>query len=142
MTCGSSDSDSNWAMETNVVPAPKRQVEARFRRLLADIGIPDHVDVLKYTLHSPRNFYTNAADQIGWSTESQTILGRWSKNSKMPHHYLRSKGTRVLQLRHDLAERIRLGWEPVGSHQIPNPPPASSSHSSRQDTHLPVNSLD
>ena len=142
LRCGNPDLESSWILEKQICPAPKRQVESRSRQLLTSIGIPDHTDVMKYTLHSPRNFYTNGADQIGWSTESQTILGRWSKNSKMPEHYLRSKGTRELQLRHDLSERIRLGWEPVGSHQIPNPPPASSAHSSRQDTHLSVNSLD
>ena len=136
-----SDQNEFWVLDKFVCPAPKRQIEERFRKLLHEFGVSID-DTAKYTLHSPRNFYTNGADQIGWSSESQTILGRWSKNSKMPEHYLRSKGTRELQLRHDLGERIRLGWEPVGSHQIPNPPPASSSHSSRQDTHLSVNSLD
>ena len=106
----------------------------RLRDIIYEVGVPSGVIADNYTLHSPRNFYTNSANQVGWSLESQTVLGRWSKNSKMPDRYIRSNGSLELQLRTDIANRIRKGWEPVGKFQIPNPPPASFQHFGRQDT--------
>ena len=122
-----------WFITSNQ-PASKKMVLERLREIIHDIGVPSGLTADNYTLHSPRNFYTNSANQVGWSLESQTVLGRWSKNSKMPDRYIRSNGSLELQLRTDIANRIRNGWEPVGKFQIPNPPPSSFPHFGRQDT--------
>ena len=127
-----------------LIAAPKRQIEKLMRDVIFKIGVPSGKNSENYTLHSPRNFYVNGASQLGWTNESQTILGRWSKNSKMPEHYCRSSGALELQIRNDLASRVRKGWEPKGKHQIPMPPPASNPHSGRTDTTLSssVNQVD
>ena len=56
-------------------PAPKKQVEKMLRETIFEIGVPSGTTSGSFTLHSPRNFYVNGASQLGWDTESQTILG-------------------------------------------------------------------
>ena len=121
-----------WKFSPN--EGPKRQIEQRMREYIFDIGVPSGTRSEQYTLHSPRNFYTNGAGQLGWNLEAQTILGRWKKNSIMPEHYSRSSGSLELQIRSDLANRVRKGWEPKGKNEIPMAPPASAPHASRLDT--------
>ena len=114
--------------------ARKKMILQHLRDTIHMVGVPSGMAPDSYTLHYPRNFYTNSASQVGWSLESQTVLGRWSKNSKMPDRYIRSNGSLELQLRSDICDRTRKGWEPVGKFQTPNPPPFSSQHFGRQDT--------
>ena len=57
-------------------PGPKKQIEQRLREMIFEIGTPSGTTPENYTLHSPRNFYTNGAGQLGWNNEAQTILGR------------------------------------------------------------------
>ena len=133
--------DKEW----NVIDscAPKRQIEQRMRELIHKVGVPSGHQANSYTLHSPRNFYTNAGAQLGWNIESQTVLGRWTKSSTMPEHYTRGTGVLELQLRRDISERIGSGWEPAKSFQISNIPPPSTPHHGRQDTTGPcVTQLD
>ena len=114
--------------------AAKRQIETRLRDLINKIGMPSGSFPENYTLHSPRNFYTNASAQLGWNQETQTVLGRWSKNSVMPDHYTRCSGVLELQLRKDISDRIGKGWEPAKSFTLANAPAPESSHYGRQDT--------
>ena len=131
--------DKNWNLFDSV--AAKRQIEARLRELVHKVGGPPGVFPESYTLHSPRNFYTNASAQLGWSQETQTVLGRWSKKSAMPDHYNRSTGVLELQVRKDISDRIGQGWEPAKSFSLSQAPAPVSSHYGRQDTSL-VNQLD
>ena len=133
--------DKEWNLFDSM--ATKRQIEARLRELIHKVGVPAGKTPDAYTLHSPRNFYTNASSQLGWSQETQTVLGRWSKNSVMPDHYTRSTGVLELQLRKDISDRIGKGWEPAKSFNIANAPAPESSHYGRQDTSASlVNQLD
>ena len=63
-----------WKYSPN--EGPKRQIEQRMRECIFEIGVPSGTRAEQYTLHSPRNFYTNGAGQLGWNLEAQTILGR------------------------------------------------------------------
>ena len=121
-----------WLHSTS--EGPKKQMEQRLHEVIFTVGVPSGSRAEHYTLHSPRNFYTNGAGQLGWNQEAQTILGRWKKNSIMPEHYSRSSGTLELQIRADLADRVRKGWEPKGKNEIPMAPPANVPHACRLDT--------
>ena len=76
-----------------------------------------------YTLHSPRNWYTSVAAQLGWNCKAQTTLGRWGDASKMPNRYNRQKGTVELSARSDIVNRIRDGWTPADEHATAQKPP-------------------
>ena len=89
--------------------------------MLASFSIPNPAD---YALHSPRNFYSTAANQLGWSREQRAVLGRWSEDSRMPNRYDRSTCTTELQIRNDVAARIRGGWAPTGPFEVPSALPA------------------
>ena len=88
----------------------------------------------RYTLHSPRNWYTSVAAQLGWDTKAQTTLGRWGHNSLMPNHYNRQKGTIELSARNDVVDRVIAGWTPASEGPtIIQPPPAQTTHALRAD---------
>ena len=111
--------------------AKKTAVLDVFRKMISDSGEDDH---MKYTLHSPRNWYTSVAAQLGWCTKAQTTLGRWGDDSNMPNRYNRQKGTVELSVRNDIIDRIKRGWLPAdGDARVLAPPAASSKHTLRSD---------
>ena len=102
----------------------KTAVLATFRKMIEESG---ERDPTVYTLHSPRNWYTSVAAQLGWCTKAQTTLGRWGDDSNMPNRYNRQKGTVELSVRSDIIDRIRRGWLPAdGDARILAPPAAGS----------------
>ena len=112
--------------------AKKTAVLTTFRKMIEESG---ERDPSAYTLHSPRNWYTSVAAQLGWCTKAQTTLGRWGDDSNMPNKYNRQKGTVELSVRSDIIDRIKKGWLPAdGEAQILAPPAAGSKHTLRNDT--------
>ena len=111
--------------------AKKFEVLKAFRSIIEKSGDP-HSTI--YTLHSPRNWYTSVAAQLGWGCKAQTTLGRWGDASKMPNRYNRQKGTVELSVRSDIVERIRRGWTPSDAQaSIQKPPKAQRKHALRSD---------
>ena len=43
-----------------------------------------------YTLHSPKNLFPTASNQMNCNTRELNITGRWSSSSKMPERYDRA----------------------------------------------------
>ena len=112
--------------------AKKANILKVFRRMLTNAG---ETAASKFTLHSPRNWYTSAAAQLGWDIKAQTTLGRWGQNSAMPNRYNRQKGTVELSVRNDVVGRVHDGWQPVSEDaRIDQPPPPRSAHALRADT--------
>merc|ERR1711973_85681 len=111
--------------------AKKFEVLKIFHTMIEKSGDPSSK---AYTLHSPRNWYTSVAAQLGWGCKAQTTLGRWGDESKMPNRYNRQKGTVELSVRSDIVERIRRGWNPSATQaSIQKPPRADTKHALRSD---------
>ena len=111
--------------------AKKTPVLGKFRSMISETG---DTDSMRFTLHSPRNWYTSVASQLGWDVRAQTTLGRWGPNSSMPNHYNRQHGTLELSVRNDVIERVLEGWNPADSKpHINHPPPAKTRHALRSD---------
>ena len=109
----------------------KLEVLKAFRTLIEKSGDPSSA---AYTLHSPRNWYTSVAAQLGWGCKAQTTLGRWGDESKMPNRYNRQKCTVELSVRSDIVERVRKGWTPSDIHAtIQRPPKGKKKHALRSD---------
>ena len=111
--------------------ATRAEVTSAFRNMIRKSGDPSP-DI--YTLHSPRNWYTSAAAQLGWTCKAQTTLGRWGDESKMPNRYNRQKGTVELSVRADIVSRVRDGWTPADDKAtIQKPPVPKKRHALRAD---------
>ena len=124
--------------------ASKEAATVSLHKFIEMAGVPPGTAPYEYTLHSPRNFYTNAASQMGWGEEAMTVLGRWSPGSSMPSRYVRSNGTQELNLRRDVINRIRGGWEPAREGESTRPPIPLDSNAARHDPPVddPVHELD
>ena len=75
-----------------------------FRTLLEEIGTGSPNS---YTLHALRSYYTTAANQLGFSKEKRSTLGRWVSSGNMADHYDRSACTTELKLRNNVSKVIR-----------------------------------
>ena len=106
------------------------------RTLIKESGTPDPS---AFSLHSPRNWCTSIASQLGWSKKAQTTLGRWGDNSNMPNRYNRANGSVELAIRSDIVDRIHdHGWRPSSKTSISDPPscPSTYHYMRNQDAHL------
>ena len=129
--------DRDWTVAPEKI-ANRTTTQNKLRECLtSEKLIPEEMSVLDYTLHSPRNFFTNATSQLGFSEQDQTILGRWSPNSRMPLRYTRSVPTKELNMRRTVIDRINEGWTP--DH---NQLPASCQQESDPKEEIDVRDLD
>ena len=88
--------------------------QAAFRRLTALFGFEG-----KFTLRSPRNWFTTCAGQLLYSREHREKLGRWAPGSVMPDHYDRAVCATELRLRNEIIAKLNLGWRPSKEYETP-----------------------
>ena len=128
--------DKEWTIIPEKL-ANRTTVQNRMRDLISEQKLlPEGADINEYTLHSPRNFFTNATSLLGFPEQDQTILGRWSQHSRMPFRYTRAIATKELEMRRNVIDRISKGWAP-DHNQLP-----PSCQSDRKITGPDVHQLD
>ena len=108
--------DAQWNIQTSK-PMKYATAFACLQRLAKYCGFAD----VKYTLHSPRAVMPTWANQLGWSKEDRTALGRWAPNSEMPNWYDRAVCNTELRLRYTIIQNCRSGWTPLQAFALPKP---------------------
>ena len=88
--------------------------QAAFQRLTNLFGFEG-----RFTLHSPRNWFTTCAGQLLYSREHREKLGRWAPGSVMPDHYDRAVCATELRLRAEIIAKFNQGWRPSKEYEIP-----------------------
>ena len=76
-----------------------------------------------YTIHSPKNLFPTAANQMNFDTRELNIIGHWPSSSKMPERYDRIVCATELFLRNTIIQKVADGWAIVQSFHIPESPP-------------------
>ena len=91
-------------------------LRARFsdsrKRLVALATECDVPGADELTMHSPRNLYPSLANQLGWSSEARSKIGRWSGRSHMADHYDRNFCVTELKLRRGIQKKVSGRWRP------------------------------
>ena len=96
-------------------PGTQGVVQAAISRIEEKYGYPKAIE-----LHSPRNFFATCAGQLLYGREFREKLGRWAPGSIMPGRYDRAECATELRSRSEIIGKIREGWRPSKSFEIPS----------------------
>ena len=88
--------------------------QASLTRLEKKLGFDSHLK-----LHSPRNWFPTAANQLLMEPDKREHLGRWKKGSVMPELYDKTVCVTELAIRNQILDKIDQGWLPCASFEIP-----------------------
>ena len=103
--------------EYSKMPARYHDTRKRLVECATEFGVEGAENL---TLHSPRNLYPSLANQLGWSIEHRSKIGRWSGRSNMADHYDRNFCVTELKLRTDIQKKIVNGWRPPSAYEVPD----------------------
>ena len=78
--------DRNWQL---AAAGPASYSTARRKMAILRVGLGDP-NGETYTIHSPKNLFATAANQMSFDQRELAVIGHWSGNSKMPERYGRS----------------------------------------------------
>ena len=92
--------------------------KTRRKLALLCVGIGD-AEGETYKLHSPKNLFPTAANQLNFDQRELNIIGRWSSNSKMPERYDRAACAHELLLRNTIVQRMIEGWGLAPAFHLP-----------------------
>ena len=97
-------------------PAPYRTTRRKLAILRTGLG---DTNGASYTLHSRKNPFSTAANQMSFDRREMTIIGHWSSTTRMPERYDRIVCASELLLRNARVQRIGAGWGVAPAHRLP-----------------------
>ena len=97
-------------------PAPYSTTRRKLAILCVALG---DAEGERYTLRSPKNLFTTAANQLSFDRHELHIIGHWASTSKMPERYDRSACANELLLRNAIVQRMRAGWKVAPAFHLP-----------------------
>ena len=107
--------DYNWQL---VDAGAAAYSTARRKLALLCVGMGDP-NGETYTMHSPKNLFHTAANQMSFDQRELAAIGHWATNSKMPERYDRSVCASELLLRNTIIKQMAAGWEVSDSPHLP-----------------------
>ena len=104
-----------WELES-AKAAPYSATRRKLALLCTALGDPNGE---LYTLHSPKNLFPTAANQMNFDRRELNIIGNWSSPSRMPERYDRAVCATELLLRNTIIQRFVSGWGLTPSFHLP-----------------------
>ena len=107
--------DYTWTLVAEG-PSPYSTTRRKLAILRAGLGGPMGES---YTMHSPKNLFPTAANQMSFGQIELTIIGRWPLTARMPDRYDHSVWPNEMLLRNTIVRKFATGWVPAPAYHIP-----------------------